>query len=219
MAVKKILIQEKIGVKEDITVSMREHSYFAFWFIVKQSLENAKNNKDHRTAYLYNAAIMCVASMESLMNDLSEEYLPTNIFESLNKEQITKERIKKMINALSGQNGNYHIDFETPERKKEISKIDLYNLFQNKNWQGFLKLLEIRNKIIHRKVENIVRKNDDKDPIKDIREKWKIDLEAIEPNIELTKCLFLDLKGIFTKSIYDFVERRLTSRFDFIDHA
>lgn len=213
---KTITLTEKITCSDSSTLRKREHAFFAFWFIKQHSIEMSKIDQKHQHAYLYNAAIMTTMTLEALLNELAEAYLPNPIFDELNKEQGLSERIKLFIKHLTGQKGSYHLINEG-NRKTTISKIDIGNIFNTTTWNAVIKLIEIRNKIIHRKVENettYISSHEKKHiPIKD---KWKINIDEIEPNIIKTEEFIVELRNFFYQSIEDSNNERLTRRFDFL---
>ncbi|MCK5062153.1 hypothetical protein KAR28_06445 [Candidatus Parcubacteria bacterium] len=208
-----------IKINEKITASTRECAYLDFWFLVEHSLSQASADKKHSKAFALNAAIMAVMTVESLINDLSEQYLPEDVFICLDKEFHLKTRFKKMIKFLTGQEGEFFVKNKAPDdRSTKIKKIEIGDIFHQQEWQDFCKLLDIRNKITHRKVENKTWTHEDGNQnFEDIREDWKINIEEIEPLINSAKNLLIKLRDLFMLSIEDFISERLTDKFDFME--
>jgi len=207
-----------IKINEKITASTRESAYLHYWFLVKHSLSQAHIDKNHFNAFILNAAIMTVMTVESLLNDLSEEYLPKDIFDDLDEDLYLKSRFKKMIKFLTGQEGEFCIEYGTPDRSTRIEKIEIGDIFNRQEWQDFCKLLDIRNKIIHRKIENKTWTHEEGGRnFKDIREDWKINIEETELLIGSTRNLLIKLRDLFMLSIEDFISERLTDKFDFME--
>jgi hypothetical protein len=211
--------EENIDIKESLTVTLRTEDFRCFWFIVKNSLEQIDNVQDQlsKRSFLLNSAVMAVMTLESLLNDLGEFYLPINIWECIDSERETKKRFEKNIKELTGQYSEYKIKRGNTNIK--INKIDLNNFFKKSKWSKVCELIKIRNKIVHRKVEDEAHMYEDGDRIVGSpRNNWEFNEEDIEPLINDVKDFILELKKLFKLSIEDPLDNRLLSRFDFLNN-
>lgn len=194
-------------------VITRKQEYINFWFLVKNSLEQAENDSEHKEAFLMNAAIVAIATLEALFNDLAEYYLPDDIFECLDRERSTKECFRKTIEYLTGQNGEFSVQKFGPNSVK-VKKININNFFKTSNWDKVCELIRLRNKIVHRKVSD---KNwSEEGKIENQGEKWEFDTNTIPTYIGSIENFFGELKNLLKNSVSDYIEERFTSRFDFV---
>lgn len=206
-------------ISDKIKFSIRKQGYLEFWFIVQYSLKQSKIDPIHKEAFLMNAAVMSIMTLEALFNDLSEFYLPEIIFECWNKTNSTKERFRSSIDLLTGQKGEFSIADETTMKNIEIKKIDIGDFFEEGKWYKVCELVRIRNKIVHRKTEDKISIIDgDRTLNNSIREKWDFDSKLIPSYIDDLKCFFEELKDLLIKSIIDPINERLISRFDLSDN-
>jgi len=193
-------------------VHTRKHDYIHYWFLVKHSLKETQNTHEHREAFLYNAAIMAIITTEALLNDLSEQYLPTDIFEKLDSELNLKNRTRNMIEHLTGQYGEFTLPEEIKKRDCHIKKIALGNLFKSKEWNDYCQLIKIRNKITHRRTENEECLEGTKI---EMRKKWRINTEEIPELIKSLKNFYKLIEKLLSQSIHDYLDIRLINKFEF----
>lgn len=213
----KILIDENIAIKDENRVAIRSEEYRCFWYLVEFANKELSKSENgiHKRAFLLNSAVMAVMTIESLLNDLAEFYLPTEIWDCLFKQSNTKLRMKEIIKSLTGQYSEYEI--KNGAKVIKIKKIGLDDFFKLSSWDKFCELIKIRNKIVHCKVEDIVTNINGEAKIKgDVREDWSFDVDDITPLTEGTRKFVLELKLLLEKSVDDCIKERLISRFNFL---
>ena len=175
-----------IKVKSDIRALTRKNNCINFWFIVKNSMNLSERQRIYREPHLINACVFGVVTVEAMLNDLSEDYLPDEIFNCIEKEMKTKEKIKMTIKHLTGQIGLYNATVNDVHSINVI-KVELGRFFQEKEWLKFIELLKIRNKIIHNRTESRVwgiLDNNKGGVVKDVRSEWDYDIEDIPELID-----------------------------------
>ncbi len=196
-------------------ISRRQANELNFWFIVQDSLERAQHNKDHEEAYLMNAAIMAICSLESLLNNLAEFYLPKFIYDCLDKEkQSCSDRYKKTIKLLTGQDGEFKAG--NPKQVIGVRKIELEDFFNSKDvhWAQVCTLIVLRNDICHYKTESDVTELYG-DKIEKIKEVKPLDIRAVPNLIDSLEIFFSRIKELFDQSIEDYLKERYEHFFIF----
>jgi len=200
------------------TLSIRSQNFINSWYLVEYSIKMSKIDIEHNEAFLMNATVMAVMTLEALLNDLTETYTSRDIFDCLDKEKTTLERFKKMIKALSGNMGEFMIDCQGG-RFKKVKKTDIENFFNESKWSSICDLVHERNKIVHYKTEDevIIIEYDKITEHKKVRNNWEVNYNETENLVMNMKTFLGQLKKLLSKSIDDYIPEQFSSRFNFLN--
>ena len=196
-------------------ISRRKANELNFWFIVQDSLKRAEDDKGHKEAYLMNATIMAVSTLESLLNNLAEFYLPESVYTSFDeKKQSSTDRYKEAVKLLTGQSGEFNKG--NPKQVIGVSKIDISDFFNSEDvpWAQVCDLTFLRNEICHYKTEcDVTELNGDR--VEKIKEVKPLDIASVPQLISSLETFFSKLKELLDQSIEDYLQERYEHFFIF----
>ncbi|MFA7278090.1 MAG: hypothetical protein WC101_03860 [Candidatus Gracilibacteria bacterium] len=215
-------VTEKIEISESVTATTRRSDEINFWFLVKFSLHQSNIYDDERRkAFLMNAVVMALNTLESFFNNISEFYLEPAAYQEIDKLQALKPRFEKAVRFLSGHEGD-GVHGDVPGRMIGVKKVDIISIedfFLTKQWQSILKLRDLRKKIMHRKTCDKIHfpeggtppnnQPSNKEPEVNLSESEKLILNLEE--------VFYTLQSIFKQSIVEYIPQRFDSFFSFLE--
>ena len=209
-----------VSVTDSNRLIVRRHDEMNFWFLAKYSIEQSKKTKKRKDAFLMNAAVMSVATLECWLSNLVEYYLSYNTWvKKINKSNLKSvERWALAVEYLTGQKVERTADEGFAGRKIGVKKVDISDLFDSEEWDSLNVLMGIRNNIIHRRTES-TKYFSDEGIIKNPRPRATIDLYKVERSFADFEDLLLRLKGLFEQSIVDQLDGRLNSFFVFLKQS
>lgn len=157
---------------------------------------------------------MYVVTIESLLHNLCEYYLPINISKNLiNSRNKTKERYKNIIKHLAGQKKEYTVFVENrKDREVKVNHVNINNFFSGQIWQNIVNLIKIRDSIVHITVKSEMTKGNNHIS-KKIQNSKDIEIKNPEELLKNVEKFFNELKSIFNKSIDDYVDDCLEKMF------
>jgi len=216
--IKSITIEEHVGISESVRLTTRRHDQINFWFLVKYSLSCAKKNEKQKEAFFMNAVVMAVNTVECLLDNLAEHYLTDGNYKIVSEQDGTTDRFKIAIKHLTGQYGKILFDEEFANRELGVRKIEIGTLFSGHLWQDLINLVNLRNKITHRKTQDRICQIDgDERTYRGLDAPSNVDLSKAYDLIVGLEAFFYELKKMFSESIVDYLAPRKESFFSFLE--
>lgn len=167
-------MKEDVMVKDEVITELRESLEIWMWDEVEIQLSDYK--KDRNDRHLMVGAVMAIAAFEAFLNNVIEFYRPNVEFESFDRERRFSDRFRKGIRLLDPE-----IDF---------NKI--------KSWGRFNELVNLRNKIVHKRNESEIMRMDGNGKILDKKNNnFRIDWNNAQKKILSVKFLVNNLHDCF----------------------
>jgi hypothetical protein len=215
---KNVTVQENISVSESITATTRGHDQINFWFLVKFSLARGNEDNKKRMAFLMNAVVMSMTTVECLLDNLAEQYLTDANYKAVSAQDGTIDRLKLTIKHLAGQYGEFSYDEDFGNRKLGVKHVEVESIFSGQSWENLVALVRLRNKIVHRKTQDRVWKVDGEERShKGLDDYADVNLGEAINLISHLEIFFYELKELFSNSIVDYLAPRKESFFSFLE--
>lgn len=222
---------EKIKIKDEYQISLRPHNEFASWHSAQFHFEKYKELKDKLNkeqkfknsievkSHLFTSIVMSQVTIETLLNNLCDYYLPKEISEDLLERDGTLDRWKEITKHLTGQYREYDIKIEEKKHQKiKINKIDLDDFFGGGGvWNNILLLKKKRDDIVHPSVQSKIIKGNNSNSRK-IQDQEDIKINNPEELINNVETFFTKLRCFLNKSIDDPVDRIDKMFFNFLEN-